>query len=269
MHNMRCFAYSFSRSFELSKLLDFLRSRYQVTQYEEAIHVHSSVVRSSEEEGDIFIFPYGALVSWGLNEVEEKKLCKELEEFLSERLGAIDDDLYSYGYGAAASIKEDHIVLPKNDVLNKLACSFALAQSVKLGGFEETIQNIFEKTKDLPERMAKKGSIHLSRTQIRKLMGRIFVDRTSINLHLELLDAPSFFWNNTDLEPLHEMINEYLEQRQRMTVLNQRLAVLQELLDMLATELNNQHSSKLEWIIIILIAIEVVLMLGKEFLHIF
>ena len=60
------------------------------------------------------------------------------------------------------------------------------------------------------------------------------------------------------------MIIEYMDQERRVNILNQQLMVLQELLDMLTTELNNQHSSKLEWIIIILIAFEVTLMLVKD-----
>lgn len=44
-----------------------------------------------------------------------------------------------------------------------------------------------------------------------------------------------------------------------MSVLNQRLRIVQELFDMLAAELNHQHSSRLEWTIIVLIVIEVLL----------
>ena len=41
-------------------------------------------------------------------------------------------------------------------------------------------------------------------------------------------------------------------------VLNQRLDILKELFDMLSNEMHNNHSNKLEWIVIILIVIEVV-----------
>ena len=40
-------------------------------------------------------------------------------------------------------------------------------------------------------------------------------------------------------------------------MLNKRLDILKELFDMLATELHNSHSNKLEWIVIILIMVEV------------
>lgn len=264
--SLRCYAYAFDKSFDITKLVEFLKSRFELTHFEGALHVAVKIKYGDLEEGDIFLFPYGAMVTWGLEEDYENKLRREIKKCLAERLGAVDNDLFTYSYGEKSSIVDDHITLPDKDIYSKLSCSFALAQSVKLGGYENTIQSIFEKTKHLPERLAKLGKVNLSRRATRKLIGRIFVERTSINLHLDLMEAPNFFWENTELEPLHKMVTEYVDQRQRLNNLNQRLAVLQELLDMLATELNAQHSSRLEWIIIILIAIEIVLMLGNEIL---
>ena len=42
-----------------------------------------------------------------------------------------------------------------------------------------------------------------------------------------------------------------------MEVLNKRLDIIKELFDMLASELANRHSNTLEWIVIILIMVEV------------
>lgn len=46
--------------------------------------------------------------------------------------------------------------------------------------------------------------------------------------------------------------------RMHAQVLNKRLDIIKELFDMLANELQNTHANKLEWIIIVLIMIEVV-----------
>ena len=46
-------------------------------------------------------------------------------------------------------------------------------------------------------------------------------------------------------------------------MLENRLEVIQELLEMMADEQKHRHSSLLEWIIIILIAIEIVLFFVK------
>lgn len=78
---------------------------------------------------------------------------------------------------------------------------------------------------------------------------------------------PNLFWEHIELEPLYEMIIEYMAQKQRVGELNRQLAVMHEMLEMLGNELNSQHSSNLEWIIILLIFVEVVLTLAKDFFH--
>lgn len=258
----RCFVYSFPFQFNLIAVKDYLSQMNTITEGEDVFYL-------SAHGGELFIFHYGVLVAWGLTEQEELNVCRQLRLCAGRLLGEVDDDLYSYSYGEYANIVDDHITLSNETVLSKLACSYGLAQSAKLGGFEKTIQKIVDITRHLPDNLAKKGQISLTRKEIMKLMGKIFIERSSINLHLELLDAPNFFWDHTELEPLHEMITEYMDQGNRMGILNQRLGVLQELTDILSTELNNQHSSKLEWIIIFLILAEVLLTVAKEIFHIF
>ena len=66
-----------------------------------------------------------------------------------------------------------------------------------------------------------------------------------------------FFWEDDEWLPLYLRAAKYLEIDRRAEVLNKRLDIIKELFDMLASELHNNHSNKLEWIVIILIMIEV------------
>ena len=54
-------------------------------------------------------------------------------------------------------------------------------------------------------------------------------------------------------------VMRYLEMSGRTEVLNKRLDMLRELLDVLQQQMENAHAVKLEWIVIWLIVIEVVL----------
>jgi len=146
-----------------------------------------------------------------------------------------------------------------------LTVSHGFAQSVKLGAFENTISSSFEKTRHIPVNLATKGKIPLSRKEIRKKMGALFLDRSSINLHTDVLDTPEFFWEHPELEPVYLDVANELDIETRGQVLNQRLDVLRELFEMLGNELNHQHSSRLEWIIIWLILIEVIVTLLTHF----
>ena len=76
-------------------------------------------------------------------------------------------------------------------------------------------------------------------------------------LYKAILDNPDFFWEDDEWLPVYSRVAKYLEVDRRADVLNKRLDILKELFDMLATELHNSHSNKLEWIVIILIMVEV------------
>ncbi len=256
---MRCVAYCTSTSFDTVGLLGYLRSNYTVNRYREVLHI-----QISGPDSDVFFFPYGALVCWGLDVAEENTIMHEIRSFEQQHQEPVEDDVFTYEYGTQAKIEEDEIILPERDVLTKLAFSHGMAQSVKLAVFEQTIQRTIHLTRELPELLGKKGSIQLSRKDIRKMMGRLFIDRSSINLRQELLDTPEFFWEHSDLEPYYTLMAHYLDRERRVSVLNQRLIILKELLDMLAAELNHQHSSRLEWTIIWLIVIEVVMNVARD-----
>jgi uncharacterized Rmd1/YagE family protein len=102
-------------------------------------------------------------------------------------------------------------------------------------------------------------------------MGVLFSERYSINLHSDILDTPEFFWRRPSFEPLYLNAAEFQDIQQRQTLLNHRLDMIHELYTMLSNELHVKHSTKLEWIIIILITIEVFLELthNKFFLNLF
>jgi uncharacterized Rmd1/YagE family protein len=59
------------------------------------------------------------------------------------------------------------------------------------------------------------------------------------------------------------MVQAYLDLSVRVDVLNTRLDIIRELLDMLNSQLETQHSIRLEWIVIWLIVAEVVLQLAS------
>ena len=97
-------------------------------------------------------------------------------------------------------------------------------------------------------------------------MGELFIERNFVNLHSEILDTPEFFWNYPELEPFYRRTTHYLDTNKRVEVLNRQLGVVHELFEMLSSELNHQHSSRLEWTIIILIFIEICIVLFQDML---
>jgi uncharacterized Rmd1/YagE family protein len=258
---MDCRAYCTASSYHIKALYErFKQVGAAVTLYRDVIHF----VVPGAAIGDVFYFSYGATVFWGLNLEQCYAHLEQIKEFEEQPVEEIETDEFTFVVGETPKIVEDEIILPNLDVLSRLAISHGLAQSVKLGTFESAIRKTFNHTKHIPEDLAKRGRISLSRREIRRKMGELFIERSSINLHVDVLDTPEFFWEHTELEPLYAMTANYLDLETRVEVLNQRLDVIHELFEMLGNELNHQHSSRLEWTIIILIVMEVFLSLLRD-----
>jgi len=258
---MECRAYCTASAYPIKAMYErFKQMGANVTLYRDVIHMAAA----GDMAGDIFFFPYGSTVFWGSNIESCVSVLEQNKEYEEQPVDEIEMDEFTFLVGDAPKIVEDEIILPNNDVLSKLAISHGLAQSVKLGTFESALRKTFDHTKHIPEDLARHGRISLSRKEIRRKMGELFLERNSINLHVDVLDTPEFFWEYSELEHLYAMTANYLDLGSRVEVLNQRLDVIHELFEMLGTELNHQHSSRLEWTIIGLIIMEVILTLLRD-----
>lgn len=262
---MRCTCYCTASAYDIPRLFQHLQRLGTTQLFRDVIHIQ--IKEDKHVKGDIFYFAYGAFVCWGFTEEEEKEILQAVKEFESEPLTKIELDEFIFTYGDTIKIEEDEIFLHNKSTLTKLSISHGIAQSVKLSTFEEIIQKTTEIAKKLPSDLAKKGRIPLTRKQISRKMGEIFIERNSINLHSEILDTPEFFWDYPELEPFYRRTAHYLDVSKRVEILNKKLNVVHELYEILSNELNTQHTWRLETIIIILILIEVSLALMHDLFH--
>jgi len=95
--------------------------------------------------------------------------------------------------------------------------------------------------------------------EIMQQIGELFLLRINMNLVGSVLDSPEVFWTYPDLQPLYEAARSYLEIPQRVGLLNTRVEVLQDMLQLLKESVSSQHSERLEQIVIALIGIEIIL----------
>ncbi len=270
MHNMkilrsfqRCVSFCTADSYDLLGLASFFKKKgYYTRMFRDVLQVSNL-----KKSGDIFFFNHGCIVCWGFRKAFESKLLAYVRDFSTHPLMTMETDHFYYRYGDETTIdtheklRLDIITLDSEDSKLKFAISYGLAQSIKLAAFEESIKETIKKNSCLPEEIASQGTISLSRRAIFKRMGEIFISRSSINLNIEYLDTPEFFWRNPNLEPFYIMAKKFLDIPSRVMALNQKLDVLQELLDILNSQLQHSHSSLLESIIILLIIVEIMISL--------
>ena len=228
----------------------------------------TTYIAETEHSKEVFVFGFGVAVFWGLAKSEVQDILQFIERFIvkdrlsTEEFAAGEDDIaFVTDYEApSVIITNDVITLPAiTTVKERLALSFAIAQSAVLTIFEARVEKKIEEYKYIPEVLAESGKVHLSPKQLGVMIGQVFVMQHDVNLHSEILDLPDYFWKEHHVEPIYRMTMSYMEMEQRITVLNKRLDLMGQLLKVLQQQHENAHSVKLEWIVIWLIVASCVL----------
>ncbi|MDH5436937.1 MAG: RMD1 family protein [Gammaproteobacteria bacterium] len=231
--------------------------------------IYRNTIHINWRQGDIFILDYGVVVFWNLNIANRVEFLEYITEYAIDlQIDAIDDE-FTYEIDAESrTVKNDHICLPDDEVTTKIAICHVIAQSTKLALFEHQIQDTINNTAYIPKNIATSGSSRLRRKELAQLRGKLFIAKSDIMLKYDLLDVPDFFWEYPELDGYYVMLSDYLEIKQRVDVLNKKLETIHELLEMISDEQKHKHSSMLEWIIIWLIAFEIVVFIVHDILAI-
>ena len=145
---------------------------------------------------EMFVFSYGVVVFWNFTETQERDILADLsfsenETGVSLTARPLEHDDYEteefhFEYNADAKrprIFNDMItLLPRFDHMVKLTISHAMAQSTKLCFFEEKMVGTMADAQHVPKDLALTGELAMGRTEVVRILGRLFQSRVEINL---------------------------------------------------------------------------------------
>ncbi|XP_037791646.1 required for meiotic nuclear division protein 1 homolog isoform X4 [Penaeus monodon] len=270
-------AYATADEYDLNELLDGLT--HQGLYISAGINPDASDVlhmvatyRVETENREIYFFREGSVVFWNVPEIERDNVLRFLKKYETGRYDeeAVEEECESLTYAYSdlptkTRLVKDKIMLNTEGQtdLEKYTFSNAMAMSVKLGIWESSLDKYIEKIEYVSEELSKTGCVVLTQDQVLQKMGQLFALRHLINLSSDLLDTPDFYWDHAELEQLYQKMANHLNISKRTSVMNVKLGHCVELMELLKSHLNEKHSARLEWIIIILIMVEV----GFELLH--
>lgn len=211
--------------------------------------------------GECWLFNYGILICWNTSEDDRRSLCQQLTPYIIKptQFAAHEQYTWSIQQGNPLTIHNDKLTLPHDEPLLRLALSHAFAQSAQIASFEDYALSVIERNASLAKELAKTGKVPLTRKQLACHRGELIETINDINLHFGLLDTPEFFWDYPELEEPYMKLAKYLDIQPRIGILDKKLSTIQNMLDMLASEQNHKHSAFLEWIIIVLIAVDIII----------
>ncbi|NXN77921.1 RMND1 protein, partial [Bombycilla garrulus] len=270
---MQCTAFATADEYHLGNLCHDLTSHgyVEITSLpRDAANVLVVSTEKSAKEDDpgmIFFFREGAVVFWNVEEKSMKNIMRVLEqheiqpyevalvhwenEELNYRIGEGQSKLHKGRILLNSELDSDEVVL------QKFAFSNALCLSVKLAIWESLLDNFVESIQSIPEILKSRRKVKLSHADVMQKIGELFALRHRINLSSDLLITPDFYWDREKLEELYDKTCQFLNINRRVKVMNEKLQHCTELTDLMRNHLNEKHALRLEWMIVILITIEV------------
>ncbi|PNY24867.1 Required for meiotic nuclear division protein 1 [Tolypocladium capitatum] len=269
-----------AESFNMPLVLEILQSHgFAIdpdgTGFDASEVVHAKGVNG----GDIFVFPSGTIVTWSLPpDIVTKQILRAAEEAHSQELREVEDlDFIADTSKAESTMKGDMVVLGTrrehkdgdklDTTLAKIAFSSGLARSTKLAVLESALTSYFESTRNIPALLSQGAGVPLGRKFILQKTGELLSLRARLNHYSELTDSlPDIFWDSRSelgLEGYYDQVGRALDVNVRIRTLNQKMDYAQEISTVLREMSSEQHGTRLELIIILLIAVEVVFELRR------
>jgi uncharacterized Rmd1/YagE family protein len=136
--------------------------------------------------------------------------------------------------------------------------SESMARSVALDQCEGDVSEALHKTSTVVRRMKSEGALTKSSKEIVQTIGFTMHIRETILAQLSLFDDPPETWQSETLSRLFEQLNQSFDIRNRLHSLQAKLEYLADLNLILTDLLQHRQSQRLEWIVVILIVIEVI-----------
>ncbi|KAK4032278.1 hypothetical protein C8A01DRAFT_41295 [Parachaetomium inaequale] len=281
-----------AESFDMDRVEDILKNHgFLLDPDGNGFESHEVVHARGLSSGDIFVFPSGTVVTWALppdvvNTLATKHLLPAAETPFVENKEEEDLEFLVDPEQEQSRVSGDVVVLgTRREVeagdrlettLAKIAFSSGLARSTKLAVLESSLTRYLESTRHIPERLSQGLRAPLSRGMILQKAGELLNLRSQLNHYNDLTDAlPDIFWDTEEkLETYYAKIGKALDVGVRIKTLNDKMTYAQEVvgvaqgvLDTSEKMSSEAHSTRLEWIIIILIAIEVAFELRRLYME--
>ncbi|QRM88275.1 RMD1 family protein [Lacinutrix sp. WUR7] len=213
----------------------------------------------SSENKFIYIFQYGMVSFFNMNASEIEVALEEIKPFcttyFSEKLS---EDIQIEVQENALKVEFNKVILPElNDEMIRLVMLNA-SQSVALDRYADITEELLIETHEHTKYLENKGKLDISGNTLKRFIGRVLNIKNRISENLYIFDSPDSTWENEQLNKLNQELKVSFDLKDRYRLIHDRIEIIKENLELFKDIMDHKESSRLEWIIIILIVIEVV-----------
>lgn len=207
----------------------------------------------------IYVFKYGVICFYNCDQALIKKIKTRLAPACSEvfpepivkklniNIGG-SSNLVTYGQVTLKAANTDAIRLAMLNV----------SQSVALDAYGNLSESILEETRIHTSYLEKHGKLDLKDRRLKKYIGKVLNIKNKISENLYIFEAHESSNQEESLSRLDNDLKKIFDLQDRYRAISEQLNIIKDNLDLFKDIMFHKESSKLEWIIIILILVEVI-----------
>jgi required for meiotic nuclear division protein 1 len=220
--------------------------------------------------GMAVVFRYGVAVLIGLSAAEEAAFLEKLQLRTYGKISPYEEE-----WAKVQIAKEGDEPIPVGGPIQvrefslerMLIVADALAKSVVLGRDEREVANVFDTIEPFARELANFGKTSRNRSSLLKLMGNALLVQHRVSGRVAVSEKPDVLWDRPDLERLYARLEDEYELSERFETLNRKLQVIADTATTLSDIIDTKRSLRLEIIVVILIAFEIVIGAYDLYMH--
>jgi required for meiotic nuclear division protein 1 len=212
-------------------------------------------------------FNYGVLVFAGYGEDEMKWAAKAISPYQKTPMTnwLRDDHEITVEEGHPLSFDHDKVILDRLDHVVIRIAMLNVAQSVALDYYHSVSENLLNEVKGFANQLELTGRLKISRKNMMRFIGKALNTQNDIAENIYIFDAPEIVWEDQYLDKLHHGFTRYFDLRVRYNEIEYTLRIIEDNLSVFREIIHQRESTLLEFIIILLILVEVFDLLITKF----
>jgi uncharacterized Rmd1/YagE family protein len=231
-----------------------------------AHQLHYSAPAADGADGDVFIYPFGAIV---FRDLPPDARARELARLRAARLGltattvveelTVREDPGRKPDVAGGALTLDHLTPERASIV-----ALTVAQSAAMEYYERIVDEMFSRTDRMVHRLETRGTVPFRVKPMHRFIGAAVGTRNEVLTVLHLLDKPDEAWDDPGMDRIYDELRAEFDLVDRYQALELKLRSIQEALELVLDVARDRRLVLLEATVVILILLEIVV----SFLHI-
>lgn len=217
-----------------------------------------------------YYFNYGVVVFAGYGEDEMKWAIKAVTNFQKSPpvTWLRDDHELRQEERNDIAFQFDEVLLGRLDDKVIRIAMFNLAQSVALDYYHGVSETLLTEVKGFANQLQLTGKLKISRKNMMRFIGKALSTQNEIAENIYVFDAPELVWDDEYLDKLQQGLAKHFDLRVRFSEVEYTLRIIEDNLSVFREITHQRENTVLEYIIIILILVEVFDLLITKILRI-